>query len=69
MATPSEPTARRGGRGALANGSKHQFAELRARLDDLTIRDAHRLQRRLDRACRDGGDALVRVATEIAQAE
>jgi ATP-dependent helicase HrpA len=50
-------------------GTDPQVDELRARLGDLTIRDEHRLQRRLERACRDGGDALAKIETEIARAE
>ncbi|MEA2168780.1 MAG: ATP-dependent helicase HrpA, partial [Solirubrobacteraceae bacterium] len=58
----SGPPTRRG-------GTDPRSAQLRERLHDLTIRDEHRLQRRLDRACRDGGDALAKVETEIARAE
>jgi ATP-dependent helicase HrpA len=64
MPTSSEPA----GREALADGAASS-AELRARLGDLTIHDAHRLQRRVDRACREGGDALAKIASEIARAE
>jgi ATP-dependent helicase HrpA len=43
---------------------------LRARLDGLTIRDAHRLARKVDRLRRGGGpEALVRLDAEIASAE
>ena len=69
MATSSEQAGPRGGRDALANGPDPQLAELGARLHGLTIRDAHRLERRLHRACHEGGDALARMATEIARAE
>ncbi|MEA2154210.1 MAG: ATP-dependent helicase HrpA [Solirubrobacteraceae bacterium] len=62
MATSSEQTRRRG-------AADPQSAELRARLRELTIRDEHRLARRLDRAIRDGGDAPARIAGEIARAE
>jgi ATP-dependent helicase HrpA len=43
---------------------------LRARLDDLTLRDAHRLRRRVDRLRRGGGrDGFERVEAEIAAAQ
>src|SRR5436305_3340624 len=42
--------------------------KLRAQLQHLLIRDEHRLRRRIDRACRDGDDALAKVAAEIARA-
>jgi len=45
------------------------FAELRASLDDVTIRDEHRLRRRLERACLDGGGALEEIEAEIARAQ
>src|SRR4051794_4765005 len=45
-------------------------ADLRGRLASLTIRDEHRLRRRLDRARRAGdGAALRHVASEIDAAE
>jgi ATP-dependent helicase HrpA len=69
MPTSSEPAGRAVGREAVANGAVQEFAELRARLRGLTIRDAYRLERRLERACREGGDALARVRSEIARAE
>jgi ATP-dependent helicase HrpA len=45
--------------------------ELAARLGELTLRDEHRLRRRLDRARRGGpdGQALARLAVEVEQAE
>jgi ATP-dependent helicase HrpA len=43
-------------------------ADLRARLDGLTLRDEHRLARRLERA-RGGGDDLARVQAEVEAAE
>src|SRR4051794_30327632 len=54
---------------SAANTTHAPPDELRARLQQLTIRDEHRLRRRLDRACRDGGDALAKVAAEIARAQ
>ncbi len=66
MATSSEQTERRGGRD---RADPQTVSELRSRLRDLTIRDEHRLQRRLDRACRDGGEALSKAMAEIARAE
>jgi ATP-dependent helicase HrpA len=43
--------------------------ELQHRLSDLTLRDEHRLTRRLERAYRDGGEALEKIDAEIARAE
>jgi ATP-dependent helicase HrpA len=44
--------------------------DLRARLAGVTLRDEHRLRRRLDRARRDRDpDAYVRIAEEVARAE
>ncbi len=54
---------------ATVNSTDPRIAELRERLRELTIHDAHRLRRRLERACREGGEALTRVEGEIAKAE
>jgi ATP-dependent helicase HrpA len=64
----------RHGAGGNGGGPEAPIAALRARLADLTLRDEHRLGRRLDRLRRtDGagarGAALTRVAGEIEQAE
>ncbi|HUR84822.1 MAG TPA: ATP-dependent RNA helicase HrpA [Solirubrobacteraceae bacterium] len=54
---------------ATVNSIDPRIAELRERLRKLTIHDAHRLQRRLERAGREGGGALTRFQGEIAKAE
>jgi ATP-dependent helicase HrpA len=52
----------------MATSTDPHLCELRARLTELTIRDEHRLRRRLQRAGREGGEALRRAATEIDRA-
>ncbi|HTN22422.1 MAG TPA: ATP-dependent RNA helicase HrpA, partial [Solirubrobacteraceae bacterium] len=53
---------------SAANPTDPRLDELRDRLQQLTFRDEHRLERRLERARRDGGEALERVAAEIDRA-
>jgi len=45
-----------------------QLAALRARLPELTIRDEHRLRRRLDLAARRGGEVPARMVAELDRA-
>jgi ATP-dependent helicase HrpA len=53
---------------SAANPTDPLLDELQDRLQGLTIRDEHRLGRRLDRARRDGPDAIARIAGEIDRA-
>jgi ATP-dependent helicase HrpA len=64
------PSTDRAPRGRARRGANAPHAELRARLAELTLRDEHRLGRRLERLRGRGDDAqLVALTREVEQAE
>ena len=69
VSTPAEPVARSRARDRPDGAGSALTPELETRLATLTLRDEHRLRRRLERSRRRGGDTAAAVVAEIEAAE